>query len=379
MEDIRANGGAEYVMHRLYVLMRTRIRTFTHAMRLNGFVISFPIWVFGPAYAAAYLFGGSAFLNGSLTIGSVYLIFHYISVMEGPLWESIRQVEDLQRAVASINRIAALFAVEPRIHDGPGVTLPPNALAVEFDQVSFHYEDDVERVIQDLSFQLQPGHVLGLLGRTGSGKSTLSKLLFRFYQPSDGAIRLGNGNGQMVDMRDARQADLQGRIGMVTQEVQLFHATVRDNLTLFNDEISDERVREVIDEVGLTEWFAALPSGLDTHLGSSADSNLSAGEAQLLAFARVFLTDPGLIILDEASSRLDPATEQRVEQALDKLLQDRTGIIIAHRLATVQRADEIMILEKGTIGEYGSRAQLAADPTSRFSQLLKTGLEEAFA
>ena len=165
---------------------------------------------------------------------------------------------------------------------------------------------------------------------------------------------------------------------MVTQEVQLFHASVRDNLTLFDDEIRDAQILAVLDEVGLGEWLAALPQGLDTQL-SGDDSSLSAGEAQLLAFTRVFLADPGLVILDEASSRLDPATEQRIERALDRLLAGRTGIIIAHRLATVQRADEIMILDKGRIHEHGPRASLAADPTSRFAQLLQTGLEEAFA
>lgn len=375
-EDIRANGAGPYVMRRLYLLLRERIQAFAHAMRLNAFVISFPLWIFGPAYAAALLIGGQGYLEGALTIGGVYLIFHYVGIMEGPLWESIRQVEEMQKALASINRIAALFAIQPRMQDGPGIDLPDQALAVEFEQVAFHYEDDTETVLTDLSFTLKPGHVLGLLGRTGSGKSTLSKLLFRFYHPTAGAIWLGDGNGIRVNMRDARAQDLRGRIGMVTQEVQLFHATVRDNLTLFDDGIDDTRVLDVVHQVGLSTWFNALPNSLDTLLGT--DSNLSAGEAQLLAFARVFLNDPGLVILDEASSRLDPATEQQVELALDKLLQGRTGIIIAHRLATVQRADEIMVLEHGTIGEYGTRASLAADPQSRFSHLLRTGLEEAF-
>lgn len=376
-EDIRANGAGAYVMRRLYLLLRERIQAFAYAMRLNAFVISFPLWIFGPAYAAALLLGGQGYLDGALTIGGVYLIFHYVGIMEGPLWESIRQVEEMQKALASINRIAALFAIQPRMQDGAGVDLPQGALAIEFDEVAFHYEDDTETVLTNLSFALKPGQVLGLLGRTGSGKSTLSKLLFRFYHPTAGTIWLGDGNGSRVNMRDARASDLRGRIGMVTQEVQLFNASVRDNLTLFDDAIDDARVLAVIGEVGLATWFDALSNGLDTLLGTASD--LSAGEAQLLAFARVFLNDPGLVILDEASSRLDPATEQQIELALDKLLQGRTGIIIAHRLATVQRADEIMVLDGGAIGEYGARTRLAADPQSRFSQLLRTGLEEAVA
>ena len=181
----------------------------------------------------------------------------------------------------------------------------------------------------------------------------------------------------MHDIRRARQADLRRHIGMVTQEVQLFQATVRQNLTLFDDTVPDERIRQVIAEVGLSDWLARLPLGLDTRL--EGGGGLSAGEAQLLAFARVFLANPGLVILDEASSRLDPATEQRIEKAVSKLLINRTGIIIAHRLGTVQRADEIMILEDGRIVEHGPRLALVNNPDSRFYHLLQTGLEEVMA
>jgi len=163
---------------------------------------------------------------------------------------------------------------------------------------------------------------------------------------------------------------------VVTQDVQLFRATVRDNLTFFNPSIQDERLLQALGELGLQEWLAKLPDGLDTML-AAAGSGLSAGEAQLLAFTRVLLKDPGLVILDEASSRLDPATERMVERAISRLLHNRTGIIIAHRLSTVQRADTILILDEGRVVEHGDRLQLAADPSSRFAGLLRTGLEEA--
>jgi ATP-binding cassette, subfamily B, bacterial len=405
-EDIQTSGARGYMLGGLDRLLRQRWRAAQHALHLDAWIIPTPIWVFALAYAAAHLVGGRLYLEGALTIGTVYVIFYYIGLVEGPLWQTIDMVDQLQRAAAALNRIIKLRQVEPTLHDGEGVTLPAGPLGVLFDQVSFQYEDATplsaplaalsldqteepadeeseaqEVVLSDLSFQLRPGEVLGLLGRTGSGKSTLSKLLFRFYDPTAGSIRLGTP-GDMVDLRQARRGDLQGRIGMVTQDVQLFHASVRDNLTLFDRSISDERILAVLAEVGLSTWLESLPDGLDSEL-SGDDSNLSAGEAQLLAFTRVFLADPGLVILDEASSRLDPATEQRIEAALDRLLTGsgggRTCIIIAHRLATVQRADAILILEGGHILEYGPRLALAADPNSRFSRLLQTGMEEVFA
>jgi len=193
----------------------------------------------------------------------------------------------------------------------------------------------------------------------------------RFYDPTSGVIRLGG-----VDARDLPIAELRGRVGLVTQDVQLFHASARDNLTFFNPAISDRRIFEVLEELGLAAWVRSLPMGLDTQIGPRA---LSAGEAQLLAFARVFFKDPGLVILDEASSRLDPATEQLVEHAVSALLRGRTAIIIAHHLTTVQRADEIMILDEGRVIEHGERVRLSADPASRFATLLRTGLEEVLA
>jgi len=165
---------------------------------------------------------------------------------------------------------------------------------------------------------------------------------------------------------------------MVTQDIQLFHASVRDNLAFFDRRIPDERIMDALDTLGLMKWYRGLPDGLDTKLAPGG-SGLSAGEAQLLAFARVFLKDPGLVILDEASSRLDPASERRLETAVDRLLVRRTGIIIAHRLATIQRADAILILDEGRIREYGSRARLASDPDSHFAHLLRAGMDEILA
>jgi ATP-binding cassette subfamily B protein len=191
-----------------------------------------------------------------------------------------------------------------------------------------------------------------------------------------------NANGHTLDLKDVKLADLPERIGMVTQDVQLFRATVRQNLTLFDSSIPDARVIAVIRDLELSDWFDALPNGLDTEL-ESGGKGLSAGEGQLLAFARVFLRNPGLVILDEASSRLDPATERRIEHAIDRLLgvapgePKRTAIIIAHRLDTVQRADDILILDQGRVAEYGERKALLRNPDSRFSRLLRTASSQA--
>src|SRR5206468_1966746 len=181
------------------------------------------------------------------------------------------------------------------------------------------------------------------------------RLLFRLYDPICGSIRLN-----CMNLRDGQLADVRRRVGMVTQDIQLFHASVRDNLAFFDRSILDARIVLALEELGLIEWYRGLPEGLNTRLAPGG-SGLSAGEAQLLAFARVFLKDPGLVILDEASSRLDPATERHIERAIDALFADRTGIVIAHRLATVQRCDRVLILEEGRIVEQGLRAALAQD------------------
>jgi ATP-binding cassette subfamily B protein len=212
--------------------------------------------------------------------------------------------------------------------------------------------------------------VLGVVGRTGSGKTTLTRLLLRFYDPLAGAVRLGG-----VDLRTVRLAAVRARIGLVTQEVHLFNASVRDNLTLFDDGVPDERIRAVLDTLGLGSWLRELPRGLDTRVGSGG-SSLSAGQAQVLACARIFLRDPDIVILDEASSRLDPATERLVQTALGRLLEGRTGLIVAHRLATLAYADDILVLEDGQVREHGERRTLAADPTSRFAGLLQVAMEE---
>jgi ATP-binding cassette subfamily B protein len=385
-EDLRANGATPFALRRLAEQQRTLLRT-TQLAVLRGYApYSATTILLSIGTAVGLLLGAYLYRVGTLTIGSVYLIFAYTELLRRPLEEIGRQVQQLQQASASVARIGELLAVQSRISDGIGQELSPGALPIAFEGVSFGYQDapstevgglraeePTHSVLSDVSFQLEPGQVLGLLGRTGSGKTTLARLVFRLYDPQGGQITLGGH-----DLRALRQSQIRQRIGLVTQDIQLFHASVRDNLTFFDPTIADEHIIAVLDDLGLGGWFHALPERLNTRLAPDG-GGLSAGQAQLLAFARVFLHNPGLVILDEASSRLDPATEHAVERAVERLLQGRTAIIIAHRLPTVQRADKVLILERGQIVEFGLRRQLADDPDSRFAQLLRTGMEEALA
>jgi ATP-binding cassette subfamily B protein len=326
---------------------------------------SIAVYVFG----LALVFGlGSRLLTaGTITIGSVYLVFHYTELIRHPIDQIRTQMEDLQKAGAGISRVEELFAARTQL---------PETGTRRLAAVSFAYRDDAsdgESVLDGVNLDMAPGRVLGLLGRTGSGKSTMARLITRLYDPTTGAIRVGG-----LDLREVERNARRSRIGMVTQEVQLFRANVRDNLTFFDATVDDDRIWQVLIELGLGDWVSGLPDGLDAML-ESGSGGLSAGQAQLLAFARIFLRDPGLVILDEASSRLDPATEVLIERAVDRLLSDRTGIVIAHRLATVDRADDILILERGRVVEHGPRRDLAEDPESRFATLLRTGMEELLA
>jgi ATP-binding cassette, subfamily B, bacterial len=365
IEDIRANGGGAHAMYRFTATMRDFYRNSMRAWMLRSVIwmSGYGMFIVGMTVtiaAAIYLV-----TRGSISIGTGYLVLQYMFMLQNPIEQITQQMQTLQKAAASIGRINELFAMKSELPEGKNLELPNGAIAISLEHVNFSYDD--KPTLKDVNFTLKPGTVLGLLGRTGSGKTTLTRLLFRFYDVTSGAVRL---NG--VDVREADLKDLHKGVGMVTQEVQLFQASVRDNLTFFDATIPDERINNVLTELGLMDWIQSLPNGLDT-LISTGGNNLSAGEAQLLAFARVFLKDPGLIILDEPSSRLDPATEKRLEIAVNKLLKGRTAIIIAHRLDTVQRVDEIMILDGGRILEHDRREKLASNPRSRFYQLLQAG------
>ncbi len=372
-EDMRANGATGYILRRFYQLLRPLLRSNRRARMATASASATTLTIF--VLGSALMMGLGAYLwsISAITLGTVYLFWSYTSLLSQPIEQIRDQLQDLQQAEACIQRIEQLFSTQSAIVESEqAIEVPQGALAVAFRNVTFGYNAG-EPVLHEVSFDIAPGKVLGILGRTGSGKTTLARLLFRLYDAQAGEVCLGGLPVQSMALRGLRQ-----RIGMVTQDVQLFNAPVRDNLTFFNRGIDDARLLQVIDTVGLSMWYQALPAGLDSMLGADGQG-LSAGEAQLLAFARVFLKDPGLVIFDEASSRLDPATERLIERAVSSILASRTGIVIAHRLATIQRADDVLILEDGRILEYGPREVLAADPRSHFYHLLSIGLAEVRA
>ncbi len=369
-EDIRSSGATGHVLNGLYKVQR-KILALRDSAQVMHFLIRLVTGVvLTVGFAVVIVAGYNLFKAGLMTVGTVFMLVYYVNTLNMPLFMITNQIDSLQSIGASVQRIKELKSISPSITDGRGTTLRENGpISLEFESVSFSYAKD-EPVLHSLSFKVARSEVLGILGRTGSGKTTIARLVERLYEPESGRILLDG-----MPITETMVSSLRNRVALVTQDVQLFQGTVRENITFFDKSIGDSRITDAIARLGLGDWLSRLPDGLDTKLETGGKS-LSAGEAQLLAFTRVFIRSPGLVILDEASSRLDPATEKLIERAVDALLAERTAIVIAHRLSTVARADTILVLEDGRIAEHGRRAELAADPCSRFHDLLSKGMEE---
>ncbi|MGH8947967.1 MAG: ABC transporter ATP-binding protein, partial [Acidimicrobiia bacterium] len=361
VDDIRSLGAGRFTMTRFIPVMRDFYTRTTNAWRKRIFVWVSANTAFWAGDALALIVGVWLTISGSITVGTAFLILQYVQLVRRPIEQMTQELQELQKAAGGIIRIDQLRHLGSSIADG-SEDLPAEPLAIEFDDVSFSYED--RGVLDEISFALAPGKSLGLLGRTGGGKTTITRLIARLYDPDRGVVRVGGH-----DLRTLRSESLRRSVGVVTQDVQLFQASVRDNLTFFAER-PDEEILAVLERVGLGPWIRQL--GLDTELGAGGQG-LSAGEQQLLAFARVFLQDPGVVILDEPSSRLDPVTEMLLATATERLYAGRTVVIIAHRLETVRLADEIMVVDEGRIVEHGPRQTLAADPGTRYAALLATG------
>ena len=365
-EDLRANGAGRHAMWRFIDesagAMRTSVRRESAFMRLwwavQGSVA---------AGAVVALVAGTLLVNsGAITIGTAFLLFQYTLLIERPLEDVIHQLETVQKANGAMVRVIDLLAERPTIADHGTVEPAPGPLRLELMDVGFDYGDG-EAVLRDLALTVEAGRSLGVVGRTGSGKTTLSRLLLRLVDPTSGSFTV---NG--VPVADVPLATLRRRVAMIPQEVELFAGSVRDNVTLFDPAPPDDAVRDALHRAGLH----SVADG-DIHRPLAAGGGgLSAGEAQLLALARVWLRDPDLVVLDEATARIDPATEALLDDALTALMHGRTTVVIAHRLSTLRHVDDILVLDHGRVAEHGPRTALAADPGSRYHRLLTLALED---
>ena len=307
--------------------------------------------------AAILLFGGYQAINGHIEIGILFAFVGYLQTFFDPIQQISQLYTTYQQGMAALDKIFDLLDTEPDLVD------PPNAIdpgeirgAIDLEGVWFGYGDDPERdggwALRDIDLRILPGQTVALVGETGAGKSTLAKLVARFYDPQRGRI--------LIDGTDVRELDsnaLRSRLGIVPQEGFLFSGTIADNVAFGRPGASTEEIMEALRTVGGEPLVAGLPAGLDTEVGERGTS-LSAGERQIVAFARALLAEPRILILDEATSNVDVRTERRIEQGLERLLVGRTAIVIAHRLSTIRRASRIVVLENGTIAESGTHEEL---------------------
>ena len=363
LEDLRANGAGAYAVHRLRGHSARWWRATRQAGLVGGAAHAGAAVAFSLGAVATLGLGIWQYQRGELSLGSVVALFRFSQLVRQPIERLAEQLTMMQKAAAGARRAARLLATESRLPDVGVGALPSGPLSLDLDRVSLTY-GAAEPVLVDVDLHVSPGTTVGIVGRTGSGKTSLGRLVSRLWDVDDGQVRLGD-----VDVRTVPVSEMRRAVAVVNQDVELFRASLRDNLTLFGYvDAPDDRLWWALAEVGLGEWAAGLLDGLDTELGER--EGLSAGESQLVAFARLLLTDPGLVVLDEATARLDPATESLVALAADRALAGRTVLIIAHRLATLDGVDEIVVLERGRLVEHGPRDELAADPSSRYARLL---------
>jgi ATP-binding cassette subfamily B protein len=308
--------------------------------------------------------GGWWVHDGVLTVGTVAFFVLALSNLFEPVQMLSQLFNMVQSAGAGLQKLYELLDTEVDVPERPGAIDLAGAGDIEVDGVSFAYGDG-PRVLRDVTLRIPIGTRLALVGPTGAGKSTLAKLVARLYDPTSGSVRLGG-----VDLRDATQASLRGRIVVIPQEGFLFNGTIRDNVRLAREDATDAQVDDALRAVGAYDRFAALPEGLDTEVRERG-SRLSAGEKQLVSLARAALADPAVLVLDEATSSLDPGTEVLVESAVDRLLEGRTVVVIAHRLSTSERADVVGVIDGGELVELGTHADLVA-AGGRYASLYAT-------
>ncbi len=342
-EAARFRGKSEKLMH-LQLRQAVVGRWFFMLMGLFSAI--------GPAMI--YWWGGRQIIHEALTIGTVVAFVAYLARLYGPVSNLATVYVDVQAALALFERIFEYLDMKPDVRESPTARKLANVRGdIEFDHVSFEYMPG-RPVIKNLTFHIEPGQMVALVGPSGAGKTTITYLLPRLYDPTSGAIRLDG-----VDLREIALGSLRPQMGMVTQEPFLFHTTIRENLQYGKPGATQEEMEEACKAAQLQEFISGLPEGYDTVVGERG-YRLSGGEKQRLAIARALLKDPRIIILDEATSHLDSVSETLIRSALERLLAGRTSVTIAHRLATVLRADVILVLRKGELVESGSHQELLA-------------------
>jgi ATP-binding cassette, subfamily B, bacterial len=306
------------------------------------------------AQALVLLIGGRMVLDGSLTIGQLAAFVLYLSTFFAPIQQMVTLYNTYQSGQAALNKLRDLLDSRPVVAEKPdAVDLPPIQGEIQLDGVQFSYVEGIP-VLSDVNLTIREGEVFALVGPTGAGKSTIASLVTRFYDPTTGRVTI-DGH----DLRDVTLRSLRSQLGIVPQEPFLFAGSIRDNIAFARPDATDDEVLEACRAVGIEDLIERLPNGIDTPCHERGVS-LSSGERQLLALARAFLARPRVLVLDEATSNLDLRSETKIERALDTLLEGRTAIIIAHRLATAMRADRIAVIDRGGIVELGSHDELVA-------------------
>ena len=334
------------------------------AFRLHAVFIPGTTLIGNVSTVLVLLVGGWRVINGGMEIGVLTAFLLYLRQFYGPMEDVAVFYNSLQSATAALEKISAVLAEAPSVPEpeAPSALARPVGGAVTLDQVEFGYLTD-RPVLHELALEIPAGQTVALVGATGAGKTTIAKLISRFYDPTSGAVRLDG-----VDLRDVAEPDLRRAVVMVTQDGFLFSGSVADNIGFGRIGASRDDIVSAAREVGAHEFICALPDGYDTDVRKRG-GRLSAGQRQLVAFARAFLADPAVLILDEATSSLDVPSERAVQRALRTVLADRTALIIAHRLSTVEIADRVLVLANGRVVEDGTPEQLLAEGTGSFAAL----------